>query len=170
MIFIALINYKKIGEILYPIKYESEIKKYSKEYKVDYLLIASMIKAESNFNPNAKSNKGALGLMQIMPATGAWAAKEIGIKDYNEEMLFNPKVNIKIGCWYVNKLTKQFDNNIYLVLAAYNGGSGNVNKWLKNEKYSKNGTELEKIPFKETDKYLEKVTRNYSIYKKIYRN
>lgn len=153
---------------IYPLHYEGIIKKYSNEYDLDILLVASVIRAESKFDSKAVSPKGARGLMQIASITGNWASRELSIEDYNEDMLFNPEVNIRIGCWYLNKLRKEFDNNMVHILAAYNAGSGNVNKWLRNEKYS-DGTELVVIPFGETKRYIERVERNYRIYNYLYK-
>ena len=66
--------------------------------------------------------------MQITDKTGQWAAKELGIKDYSDEKLYDPEINIQIGCWYINKLLNQFED-VETSLAAYNAGSGNVSKW-----------------------------------------
>lgn len=167
LLIIALFNIKRIGRYLYPIKYEEYIYKYSQQYNVEPLLVASIIKAESNYFKNAKSHKGAIGLMQIIPMTGKWAAEEIGINGYSEDLLYDHGVNIMIGCWYLDRLGKQF-NDLNLVISAYNAGSGNVSKWLRNEEYSIDGKALIKIPFKETEQYVEKVLRNYQIYRKLY--
>ncbi|MDD7183325.1 transglycosylase SLT domain-containing protein, partial [Peptostreptococcus porci] len=70
--------------------------------------------------------------------------------------------------YYLKKLESQFDGNLTLMIAAYNGGSGNVRKWLKNPQYSSDGVTLENIPFKETSGYTKKVLKNYELYKKIY--
>jgi len=153
-------------KILYPIEYEEIISKYSKEYKLDPLLVASIIRVESKFNRNAVSHKGARGLMQISRITGNWAAKELKIREYNENMLFIPQINIKIGCWYLNKLREQFSDNLILILAAYNGGSGNVSKWITQHKYFE--FTVERIPFPETRNYIIKVNRDYKIYKYLY--
>lgn len=161
-------NFKWIGRTLYPINYKTQISVYSKKYNIDPFLVAAVIRVESKYNKNALSPKGARGLMQISPVTGRWAASEIGILNYNEELLFDPEINIQIGCWYLNKLNKQFNNNLELVLAAYNGGSGNVTKWLNDDNYSDDGKSLKYIPFKETELYLKKVTKTYDIYKKLY--
>ncbi|SHJ81752.1 lytic transglycosylase domain-containing protein [Paramaledivibacter caminithermalis] len=155
--------------ILYPLHYENLIKKYSQEYDLDPLFVASIIRAESKFDANAVSPKGAKGLMQIASITGKWASEELNILQYNEHMLFNPNINIKIGCWYLNKLNKEFNNNTENVLASYNAGSGNVTKWLKNNKYSIDGTKLNEIPFAETREYIKRVNRNYNIYKYLYK-
>jgi len=153
---------------LLPIKYESYVEKYSEEYNIDKYLIYSIIKTESNFDKTAESNKGAKGLMQIMDSTGEWGAKEIGINYFLSSMLFDEELNIRIGSWYVNNLMEEFDGNIDLVLAAYNGGSGNVNKWLSDESYSEDGETLSYIPFNETKKYVDKVNITYKLYKYLY--
>lgn len=152
----------------YPIGYKSIIVSYSNEYDLDPYLIASIINVESKYNKDAISNKCAKGLMQIGPKTGLWASEILEIKDYNEELLFNPDINIRIGTWYVKTLFKEFNGNQDLVLAAYNAGSGNVKKWLNDEKYSSDGKTLDRIPFKETEEYLLKVNNNYKIYSTVY--
>lgn len=155
--------------MLYPIHYKDSIWKYSKEYNLDPYLISAVIRVESKFYEKAESTKNAKGLMQISPITGKWASKELGIDYYNEDSLFIPDTNIKIGCWYIDQLRNEFKGDLYLILAAYNGGSGNVAKWLKNPEYSEDGKKLKKIPFLETKIYVEKVMKNYKIYKAIYR-
>lgn len=153
---------------LFPIKYESYVEKYSEEYNLDKYLVYSVIKVESNFNEKAESNKGAKGLMQIMDSTGEWGAKEIGVNYFLSSMLFDEELNIRIGSWYLNNLMKEFNDDIDLVLAAYNGGSGNVNKWLSDEDYSEDGKTLSVIPFNETKKYVDKVNIINKIYKYLY--
>lgn len=106
--------------------------------------------------------------MQILPETGEWIAKEIGIKNYSNSMLFEPKYNIQMGTWYLTYLLKTFNGNIKLALAAYNGGSGNVDAWLKDKRFSKDGKQLHIVPFPETNKYIKKVLAVYEIYKFIY--
>lgn len=152
----------------YPTKYEEYVNQYAKEYSLDPYLVYSIIRVESNYDELANSHKDAKGLMQITDSTGEWAAKKIKIKNYNEQMLFEPKYNIMIGCWYLNNLIEQFDGNTTLALAAYNAGSGNVVKWLQDKEYSADGSQLDKIPFGETEKYLSKVKKDYSIYRSLY--
>jgi len=167
-LFIIAINGKTIMKNFYPIKYENQIVKYSKRYNVDPHLVAAVIRAESNFNEKAVSNRGAYGLMQIMPDTALWIAQNMKLKDFKEEKLYDTEINIAMGCWYINNLNNEFNGNIDLVLAAYNGGRGNVQKWLKNNQYSSDGETLNVIPFEETDKYVKKVKTNYHIYLKLY--
>lgn len=153
----------------YPLSYKNSISIYSKQYGVDPYLVAAIINVESNYDKNAISPKEARGLMQISSVTGYWAAETLPIEDFNLDLLFEPEINIMIGTWYLNILSKEFDNNLQLVLAAYNGGSGNVAKWLKDKEYSEDGTYLKKIPFKETEQYVEKVLKNFKAYKILYK-
>lgn len=167
-VIIVAMNSKNILKHFYPYKYKQDVLTYSKKYNVDPYLILAIIKAESNFNENATSAKNAHGLMQITSETAQWASEKMKIDNYNDQMLYEPKFNIDMGCWYVSDLTKEFNGNIDLVLAAYNGGRGNVQKWLNSQNHSSDGKTLEYIPFKETDKYVKKVKVNYNIYKYLY--
>ncbi|ADL52425.1 lytic transglycosylase domain-containing protein [Clostridium cellulovorans] len=167
VVVLAVVNIKNIGRMIFPIKYDDVIIKYSTEYKLDPYLVVAIIKTESNFEPMARSNKEAIGLMQITPSTASWIAEKKGINNITEEELFNEETNISFGCWYLNNLYLEF-KDWDLVIAAYNGGRGNVNKWLSNEEYSNDGKSLKYIPFEETDKYLEKVKHYQKVYRYFY--
>ncbi len=164
---VALKTYDYVLRLRYPVKYMDIIEKYTGEYGIDPYFVLAIIKAESSFNPKAVSNKGAKGLMQIHPDTGEWIAKNIGLDGYKEDVLLDPEINVRMACWYLNNLNKQFKDPVS-VLAAYNAGSGNVKKWLSDEKYSRDQNKLEYIPFKETRDYIERITKNYQMYKRIY--
>ena len=153
----------------FPIKYSNYVDYFSLEYDLDKYLVYSIIKIESNFNEVAISNKGAVGLMQIMPETGEWISQKMGMLYYTEDMLVDTETNIKMGCFYLNDLAEEFHEDINLMLAAYNGGRGNVKNWLGNPEYSDDGRNLSNIPFKETSDYLIKVKMSYRIYKFLYR-
>ncbi|MCX7921293.1 MAG: lytic transglycosylase domain-containing protein [Clostridia bacterium] len=174
-IFIAIVllidNSTTILRFNYPLKYKEYVYKYSAQNNLDPYLVFSIIKAESSFDPNAISHKNARGLMQISEGTGKWVAMEkLKLENYTHDLLYNPELNIKIGCWYLKWLKKAFNNDISLILAAYNGGSGNVSEWLKDPNLSRTGKNLERIPFKETDRYVKNVKNNYFAYKKLYEN
>jgi len=153
---------------IYFLRYEQNIYKYSSQYDLDPHLVMAVIWVESKFEPKARSMKDARGLMQIIPSTGQWIAKEINIEAYNDEFLYDPDINIRMGCWYLSYLLEFFEGDIDLTLAAYNGGMGNVMKWLKDERYSKDGRNLDVIPFEETRKYVDKVIKTYKQYKRLY--
>lgn len=167
-IIIVSIGIGVVVTTLYPIGYKDIINKYSKEYNVDPFLVAAIINVESKYDKDAISNKDARGLMQIMPGTGEWAAEVLQIENYNLRLLLEPETNIKFGAWYISQLKKEFNNNMDLVYAAYNAGSGNVGKWLQDKAYSNDGKNLEDIPFNQTKEYVEKVNLNYNIYKLVY--
>lgn len=156
--------------IKYPISYQNIIDKYSKQFDVDPYLISAIINVESRYDKDAISHKEARGLMQISSSTGPWGAQALSMDDFQLEMLFDPDTNIRIGTWYLDMLSKEFGDNLQLILAAYNGGSGNVSKWLKDPQYSNDGKTLDRIPFEETKDYVYKVSKNYNIYKILYKD
>jgi soluble lytic murein transglycosylase len=157
-----------ILRLLYPLEYKEVIIEYGQLHKIDPPLLAALIKTESNFQPDAISNKGAKGLMQITTSTGEWIAQTAGVDGFEEGMLFDPETNIKLGSWYIEHLANYYNGDFELVFAAYNGGRGNVDKWLKDKSLSSDGVSLDKIPFPETESFVMRVRKNYSIYKKIY--
>ncbi len=169
IILLALLNIPNAARAYFPLYYTMHIENYSQKYGLNPYLVAAVIKTESNFRPDAKSPKDAYGLMQITSSTGEWAAKEMKIDNFTVDQLLEPEYNIRMGCWYLDNLKKEFNGNVDLVLAAYNGGRGNVQKWLANSEHSKDGKNLHYIPFKETDKYLKRVKVYYNIYKILYK-
>lgn len=168
LIYAAMLNIPNFLKLIYPLEHKEEIIKYAKMHKIDPPLLAALIKTESNFEADAESRKGAKGLMQITPSTGQWIAQTMGVKGFEESMLFDPVTNIKLGSWYVEHLTEYYNGSFELVFAAYNGGRGNVDKWLKDKSLSSNGRTLDEIPFSETENFVKKLRKNYSIYKRIY--
>lgn len=154
--------------ILYPKKYENFIIKYSQECDLSPSLVASIINVESRYNPKAKSNAGAIGLMQLMPDTANYISKIKDIKYANENDLLIPEKNIKIGCYYYQYLLKKFDD-VDTALCAYNAGETTVKNWLKNDKYSSDKKTLKNIPYKETRNYIIKINKNIKKYKKYYK-
>lgn len=171
-IIIALFGSIIIGLVIsaiFPIAYKDKIYKYSIENELDPFLVAAIINVESKYDKDAISNKSARGLMQIGLQTGIWGAEVLSIEGFDSNKLYDPDINIRVGTWYLKQLKSEFNNDMNLVLAAYNAGSGNVSKWLKDESYSKDGKTLSKIPFKETDEYLDKVKFNQKVYSTIYK-
>ncbi|TDT71854.1 soluble lytic murein transglycosylase [Hypnocyclicus thermotrophus] len=139
-------------KLFYKIKYYEEIYFYSKKYNIEDKLLLAIIKVESNFNKEAISYKGAVGLMQIMPSTARWITKKY---DFNREYdLLFPIDNIEIGTIYLNYLTKKFNGDLKNILIAYNAGSQRVynDKWKD---------------IKETKLYIYKVKIAYFFYKYI---
>ncbi|MGQ9824170.1 MAG: lytic transglycosylase domain-containing protein [Desulfotomaculales bacterium] len=167
LIFLFLANAGKIVRAVYPFAYRETINYYAGQYNIDPCFIAAVIKAESNFNPRAVSPRGARGLMQVMPETGMWAAQQVGQEEFSAEQLFNPEINIRLGSWYLADLSREFNGNPVLVLAAYNGGRANVREWLAEGNLSR-GQDIDRIPFPETRQFIRKVLWNYRVYRFLY--
>ena len=153
-------------EFAFPYDYDEIIDKYSKEYDVEKSLIAAVIYQESRYRSAAVSSVGATGLMQIMPDTAQWLSSKMSIP-YKKSDLKDPDYNIRMGTFYLNYLLKKYKGDEKLALAAYNAGPGNVDGWLKDERYS-NGGNLTEIPFKETREYVPNVIKMKDRYKFLY--
>ncbi len=153
----------------YPVKYQEYVEKYAEEYGLDEMLVYSVIRCESSFDPNARSGAGACGLMQLMPTTAKWFAENKEKIEYSEALLFQPEYNIRLGCAYLRYLNGRFDGNLGSVLAAYNAGEGIVRQWLNSSLYSQDGQNLSAIPYPETENYVEKVQDTYAAYISLYR-
>ncbi len=166
---ISILNIPKLERIFYPFPHRTIIEEYATQYGVDPLLVAAVIREESKFFPKSTSPKGAKGLMQLMPNTAKAIAESIGDKTYSEDKLLDPEKNIQYGTWYIASLQKVFSNNIFLVTAAYNGGRGHVQEWIKNGQIDANNVCLEDIPFKETRDYVGRVLKSYDKYIQFYR-
>ena len=151
---------------VYKLEYTEYVKKYANEYNVDEYLIYAIIKAESNFEPDAVSHRGAKGLMQLMYSTAEDIAKRINV-NLNEDNILDPDININLGTKYISMLIQKY-NNTNLALAAYNAGSGNVDGWIEKGTLKSDGSDIENVPFTETNNYVRKILRDYEIYKNIY--
>lgn len=141
----------------YKVEYREFIAQQCSEMGIEQTIVFSLIKAESSWKADAVSSKGAIGLMQLLPSTAQWLAEESG-EEITSENLFNPEINITLGISYLQYLQEKYDGNIDRMLAAYNAGEGNVDRWIK---------EGVNIQFKETRNYLKKVRRNIKVYEKL---
>jgi soluble lytic murein transglycosylase len=149
-------------------------KNYIKKINPDSCFISlahSVIRQESRFNPNALSNVGAVGLMQIMPSTANYELKKMFIRIDKNLTLFDRKKNILIGSWILNRLLRKYKGNIVYVVAAYNCGEGNLSKFIKSVRKIQHLPMIdmiELIPLKETRIYVKHVIRNLFTYSKIF--
>ena len=155
--------------LAYPQGYWESVVAYSRKYGQDPYFVAAIIREESQFRTEALSPAGARGLMQVMPATGAWAARLNNISGFDREKLFESDTAINIGTWYLSHLMKRFKGDPLLVAAAYNAGPDAVVSWIgKNGYNADHDMFVELIPYAETRGYVKKVLRNYGEYKRIY--
>lgn len=153
----------------FPVRYSEYVEYYAQKSNIDPLFVLAIIRVESNFDENATSKKGAKGLMQIMDSTALWVNQTIKIDDFSTQVLYEPEQNIRIGMWYLEWLKDRY-NDIDLVITAYNAGHGNIDKWLSNPNFTRDGKSLEYIPFEETRNYLLKVKFTYNVYKIVYKD
>ncbi len=166
--YILLTQANNFARFVYPFPYRELVVSEAAKYDLDPLLIVSIMRVESGFEHTARSEKGARGLMQIMPDTGFWIAGQIGLDNFSEEKFYDPGINISLGTWYFNDLLRQFNGELYPALAAYNGGRGHVGRWLEEGIWSGRRDSLEDIPFPETRFFIQKVERTYKRYQQIY--
>lgn len=157
----------RIGKLFYPYPYREHVQSSAATYNLDSLLVAALIQTESGFRAHVVSPRGARGLMQVMPSTAEWVAQNTGV-EYSPEMLFDPQYNIEIGCWYLADLLKLFNGETTIALAAYNGGRGEVRRWLDEGIWDGSESELEQIPFSETRNFVRQVMEAHLRYQQIY--
>lgn len=172
LVFVLILFYGSnwLGRLMYPIPYKKEIEASAAKYEVDPLLVAAIIRVETNFKQDQISKKGAIGIMQIMPDTAQWIFGKDGFQAYTLTDLNRTETNIKIGTKYLSLLHQQFQNDRMLVIAAYNAGPGNVSKWVQTKVWNGKLDTVESIPFWETRNYVNRVVYYYKKYEKIYSN
>lgn len=167
MIYGTMTAYEKIEKLIYPTDYADLVEKYAEENKLDKSLVFAVIKCESSFDKNAVSKIGAKGLMQITDETYEWICFKHGESINNANELFDPETNIKAGCRLLSRHLDEF-KSVKTALAAYHAGRGITNTWLKDKRYSSDGVSLDKIPYSETEGYVDKVITTVEKYKTIY--
>ncbi len=151
---------------VYPLKYKEIVEQAADENGLDEAFVYAVIKAESDFDPDAVSHAGAIGLMQITPDTFEWLQMGEDQMLPTEELL-DPLVNITYGCKFLARLLESFHDPV-LAICAYNAGINRVKSWLEDGSISKDGKVLDTIPYPETENYALKVQHNYEIYRKLY--
>lgn len=155
--------------LLYPAGFCDEIFKEASEQQLDPILILSIMRQESLFDPFALSSASAYGLMQVIPPTGRESAQELGIEfPANISELYEIGLNLTLGCYYVKKMLERFNNNNVYAVAAYNGGPNAVQKWQERYGEVEMDEFIESISYPETKGYVKRVMRNYFIYSRLF--
>ena len=149
--------------MLFPPWYSNFVCKNTECRQLDPFLVWAVMRQESIFNASIISPAGAVGLMQIMPATGKVIAKALG-ENYSPDSLNSPEANVRFGAYYIKELLDEFDGNIVLAAASYNGGPFNAKKWLSLNRNDGFNMFVEGIGFSETRDYVKKVVANYWTY------
>ncbi|MDY5730965.1 MAG: lytic transglycosylase domain-containing protein [Eubacteriales bacterium] len=154
----------------HPLYYKESIITTAMRYNLHAAYVSAIINRESSFQPDARSNVGALGLMQVMPETAEWIAGKLKDSNYHFEKLAEPAVAIEYGCWYLQFLSNRFHGDPVLTTAAYHAGQGQVANWLKNPEISPDGKTIpmERFPEGPTKTYVKRVLDSYAIYKKLF--
>jgi soluble lytic murein transglycosylase len=147
------------ARIWYPLRYQTIVRTYAQQQRLDPALLAAVIETESKFDPNARSSAGAVGLMQLTPATAQGIATRTHGTKFQLSDLVNPDINVRYGTYYLRLLLDRYDDNERLALAAYNAGEAQVDSWI---------AENEGIRFSETRAYVDKVERLKKLYRRVY--
>ena len=148
----------------FPLAHRKLVRKYSKQYDVPEALIYAVIRQESAFRHDVISPVGAHGLMQLMPATAKQVARREHITYRNSKALFSSSKNINLGVAYLNHLGTRFDHNPLLMVAAYNAGPHQVNRWIKTHPVEEIDIWIDTLPWAETRNYLKAVMAFYAVY------
>ncbi len=145
---------------IYPLRYEAIIRQASEENDLDPAFVAGVIYTESRFRPDAESQSGAYGLMQLLPESARFIQRKSGIEgDYRD-----PEVNIRLGTWFLGHLEDRYNGDERLMLAAYNSGEGSVDAWIS----GKNFDIVKDIPYKETREYVDRALEAQETYQELY--
>lgn len=153
----------------HPLYYREIIEAAAKEQNLPPAFLCAIILCESSFDPQAESYLGARGLMQLMDDTAQWlSGKFDDIENYSFDMMYDPAVNVRFGAWYLGYLARRFDGDAVKVVCAYHAGQGNVDAWLSNPLYSRDGVTLDTIPTEDTAKYAKRVLSAYEVYQTLY--
>lgn len=165
LFFAALFLFSALAAYLFyfPQKYREDVTDASSAYGIEEELLFAVMRAESNFRPDAVSSAGAVGLMQLMPSTARFIERQAG---FSCDLLI-PAENIRAGAWYLRYLLTRFEGERE-VLAAYNAGEGTVRSWLRDGAYSDDGAHLKGIPYAETARYVDRINFFRNCYKILY--
>lgn len=161
---------QKLDNFFYPQKYTEYIYYYADKYQMDPLLICAIIQTESGFDPLARSDADALGLMQITETAFNWLRNKIApAEEISFESLYDPETNIRFGCYYWACSLERYEGDVATAAASYFSGWTTVDDLLKNPEYSQDGVTLYAFPYDGMKRYVEKIQRNYLKYKEIYK-
>jgi soluble lytic murein transglycosylase len=147
------------ARLRYPLDYEHIVRGHARQYDLDAALLAAVIYRESKFDPDARSDSGAIGLMQLLPDTAEGIAQLTGGSRFEVDDLYDPEINVRYGSFYLRRLLRKYDNE-RLALAAYNAGQANVDRWI--------AAGEEEIPFPETREFVDNVLEARDIYARAY--
>jgi soluble lytic murein transglycosylase len=159
---------RRYWEVLFPRTEWDSIETFAKAQKLDPYLVCGLILQESAFNPLAVSGAGARGLMQVLPGTGADAARALGVKSFNPARLFEPATNVRLGTWHFAGVLSRCDRRVDVALAAYNAGEARARHWQEVFGTRDSTQFVEEIPYIETRLYVKRILSHAAMYRAIY--
>ena len=159
---------RQILEVTYPFPYRELVRREAAEWGIDPFMMAAIIRQESAFKADIVSHAGAIGLMQVMPPTGAQLARAHGPNGFTDGSLAKPEVNLHLGAAFFVDMSRRYDHELPLVLSAYNAGPTRATRWRKYPEASDPLRFTERIPFTETRGYVKSVRRNLGLYRALY--
>jgi soluble lytic murein transglycosylase len=147
--------------------HRNELRNILQQHELDEAWVYGLIRQESRFIADIKSHAGAAGLMQLMPATAEWVAKQLGIQDFRQSIIVDVNTNLRLGTYYLKHVLSTLDNQPLLASAAYNAGPGRARRWRDSIRPLEGAIYAETIPFNETRDYVKKVLKNSMYYAKV---
>ncbi len=157
------LGFEDYRNIMYPLAFWPIIESTSKKFEIDPLLLLSIMREESRYEPGARSSAGALGLMQLMPATARRLIKNTGLETKDSRDIKDIKINITLGAFYLKELIQEL-RSIPIAIAAYNVGEEKVREWINKWRYKAIDEFVEDIPYEETRNYVKRVLTTYATY------
>lgn len=168
LVAVGLFGGKWLLRLFYPLHFRQTVTHYAARHNLDPLLVQAIIRVESRYNPSARSSKGALGLMQLMPDTARWISGHTGESLADDRSLFDPDVNVRLGTAYLRELIDEYGGGLVPAMAAYNAGRGNVDKWIGTGVWDGRAESISSVPFPETRRYLQRVLATWAWYRRLY--
>lgn len=159
---------RQIVHVTYPFPYRELVRREAAEWGIDPFMMAAIIRQESAFKADIVSHAGAIGLMQVMPPTGAQLARAHGPDGFTRESLTRPEVNLHLGAAFFVDMSRRYDDDLPLVLSAYNAGPTRATRWKRYPEAVDPLRFTERIPFTETRGYVKSVRRNLGLYRLLY--
>jgi soluble lytic murein transglycosylase len=160
---------EQFRHLMYPVPFPVQVLENAARYDLPPHLVYAMIREESKFDQKAVSRVGALGLMQLMPETGRYVARELEVPEWVEENLLDPEINLAFGVWYASSLVDRAGGHYPQMLAAYNAGPGNAKRWFKGRSPEMSTIDIvDDIDFKETRLYVQRIVESANVYHSLY--
>lgn len=154
--------------LLYPRNFEDHLETHAGAVGLDPFLVAALIRQESVWEPRARSRVGALGLMQVMPATGRLIARSLRVRGWNTDQLLEPETNLRFGTYYLSLALQRFGGDLPRALAAYNAGANRTTPWASGLAATDSELFVERITLRETRDYVRIIQRNLAMYRALY--